>query len=88
MNAAEFLLGGEALRRHGARRALTCGDETVTYEELAARVARAAAAFAASGVRPGDRVLLLMSDTVESAAAWLGAVRLGAVTVALNNRLS
>ena len=88
MNAAEFLLGGEALRRHGARRALTCGDETVTYEELAARVARAAAAFAASGVRPGDRVLLLMSDTVESAAAWLGSVRLGAVTVALNNRLS
>jgi benzoate-CoA ligase len=88
VNAAEFLLGGEALRRHGARRALTCGDEAVTYRELAARVARSATAFATSGVRPGDRVLLLMRDTVQSAAAWLGAVRLGAVTVALNNRIS
>jgi len=88
VNAAEFLLGREALRRHGARRALTCGDEAVTYKELAARVERSAAAFAASGVRPGDRVLLLMSDSVESAAAWLGAVRLGAVTVAVNNRIS
>ena len=88
MNAADFLLGSEALRRHGGRRALTCGEQTVTYEELAARVERSAAAFAAFGVRPGEHVVLLLRDTIESAAAWLGAVRLGAVTVALNNRLS
>jgi len=87
MNAAELLLGGEALRRHGARRALTCGEQTVTYQELAARVERAAAGFAASGVRPGERVVLLMRDTIDSAAAWLGAVRLGAVTIAVNYRL-
>ena len=31
----------------------------------------------APGVRPGDRVLLLMRDTPQFAAAWLGAVRAG-----------
>jgi len=39
-------------------------------------------------VRPGERVLLLMRDTPEFAAAWLGAVRAGGVAVALNNRLT
>jgi acyl-CoA synthetase (AMP-forming)/AMP-acid ligase II len=37
---------------------------------------------------PGDRVLLLMRDTPEFAAAWLGAVHAGAVAVALNSKLS
>src|SRR5688500_12952537 len=88
MNAAELLLGPAALQRHGARCALVCNGESVSYAELAARVTRASAALAALGVRPGDRVLLLMRDTPEFAAAWLGAVRAGAVDVALNNKLS
>lgn len=88
MNAVEYLLGDEALARHGARTALLCGDEVLTYSELAERARRCGAAFAALGVRPGDRVLLLMRDTPEFAAAWLGAVRAGAVAVALNNRLT
>jgi benzoate-CoA ligase len=88
MNAAELLLGPAALERHGARTALVCGEETVSFEQLAARVARSGAALAALGVRPGDRVLLLMRDTPEFAAAWLGAVRAGAVAIALNNKLT
>jgi benzoate-CoA ligase len=88
MNGAELLLGSAALERHGARVALICGEETVSFAELASRVARSSAAFVALGVRPGDRVLMLMRDTPEFAAAWLGAVRAGAVPVALNNRLS
>jgi len=88
VNAAEYLLGAEALAKHGARVALLCGDEALTYNEFAERVRRSAAAFNAAGVRPGERVLLLMRDTPEFAAAWLGAVRAGAVAVALNNRLT
>jgi acyl-coenzyme A synthetase/AMP-(fatty) acid ligase len=88
VNAAEYLLGTEALAKHGARVALLCGDEAVTYAELADRVRRSAAAFSAAGVRPGERVLLLMRDTPEFAAAWLGAVRAGAVVVSLNSRLT
>lgn len=88
MNAAAELLGPAALARHGARTALACGGESVSYAALAGRVARAAAALAALGVRPGDRVLLLMRDTPEFAAAWLGAVHAGAVAIALNTKLS
>lgn len=88
MNAAELLLGDDALARHGERIALICADETVTYRELAARVAQSAAALAALGIGPGDRVLLLMRDTPQFAAAWLGAVRAGAVAIALNTKLT
>jgi len=88
MNAAELLLGEEPLARHGSRSALICGEQSLTYSELAARVARAAGAIAALGVRPGDRVLFLMRDTPDFAAAWLGAIRAGAVAVALNDKLS
>jgi benzoate-CoA ligase len=88
MNGAELLLGPEALARHGGRMAFVCGEEAMSFAALAERVARASGAFTALGVRPGERVLLLMRDTPEFAAAWLGAVRAGAVAVALNNKLS
>ena len=88
MNATELLLGDEPLARHGGRIALLSGEERVTYAELAARMKRAAGALASFGVGAGDRVLLLMRDTAEFAATWLGAVRIGAVAIALNNRLS
>jgi benzoate-CoA ligase len=88
MNAIEHFLGKAALARHGARIALICGEEALTYAELAAQVACAANALRTLGVAPGDRVLLLMRDTPEFAAAWLGAVHAGAVAVALNTKLS
>jgi benzoate-CoA ligase len=88
MNGAELLLGPEALARHGARLALICGEESITFSELAERVARAAGAYAALEVQPGDKVVLLMRDTGLFVAGWLGAVRAGAVAVALNNKLS
>ncbi|MCC6211645.1 MAG: AMP-binding protein [Burkholderiales bacterium] len=51
-------------------------------------MARAAGALRLLGVSPGERVLLLLRDTPEFAAAWLGAVHAGAVAIALNTRLS
>jgi acyl-coenzyme A synthetase/AMP-(fatty) acid ligase len=87
-NGVEQLLGAAALARYGDRIALVGGDERVTFAELASRSARSGAALAALGVRPGDRILFLMRDTPTFAAAWLGAVRMGAVAVALNSKLS
>ncbi|HXM83129.1 MAG TPA: AMP-binding protein [Burkholderiales bacterium] len=88
MNAAQLLFDDAPLARHGARIALLCGEERVTFSELAARLRRAAGALASYGVRPGDRVLLLMRDTPDFAAAWLGAVYAGSVAIALNNKIS
>jgi benzoate-CoA ligase len=88
VNAAEFLLGTRALERHGERVALVGGARSLTYRQLAAEMARAANALRALGVTPGERVLLLMRDTPQLVAAWLGAVHAGAVAVLVNPRLS
>jgi benzoate-CoA ligase len=88
LNAVEHFLGPAALQRHATRTALICGAQTLSYAELAARVALAANAVRSLGVARGDRVLLLMRDTPEFVAAWLGVVHAGAVAVALNTRLS
>ena len=88
MNAVEHLLGAAALERHGARAALLCGEDSVSYAELAAQVRRAANALRGLGIAPGDRVLLLLRDTPEFAAAWLGTIHAGAVAIALNTKLS
>src|SRR4051812_20043526 len=88
MNAFEFLLGSGVLAEHGDRIALMCGDENATYRQLVRSVERASGALASLGVRAGDRVLMLMRDTPEFVAAWLGAVRAGAVAVSVNPRLS
>ncbi len=88
MNGAEFLLGIDALARHGKRVAIIYGAERITYEDLAQRVGRSAGALAALGVEPGDRVLLLMRDTPDLAAAWLGCLWCGAVAIALNSQLT
>ena len=88
LNAVEHFLGPSALQRNGTRTALICGTQSLSYAELAAEVARAANALRALGVAPGNRVLLLMRDTPEFAAAWLGALHAGAVAIALNTKLS
>ena len=87
MNAAEHLLGTAALARHGSRTALLCPDEAVGYAELGTMVRRAAAAWVSLGAKRGDRVLILLPDSPEFAAAWLGALYAGAVAIAVNGRL-
>ena len=88
MNAAEYLLGEPVLARIGGRIALLCGSEKVSFSELGVHVRRAAAAWRGSGAGPGDRVMILLRDTPEFAAAWLGALYAGAVAIAANTKLS
>jgi benzoate-CoA ligase len=88
VNAAELLLGPAAMARHGHRIALICGEESLSFAQLANEVARATAAFSALGVRAGEPVLFLMRDTPAFVVAWLAAVRAGAIAIALNNKLS
>src|SRR3954471_18680412 len=55
-----------------------------TYARLADEMVRAAGALKELGVAPGDRIALVMHDSAELAAIFLGAVRIGAVPVPLN----
>ncbi|MCU1282241.1 MAG: AMP-dependent synthetase and ligase, partial [bacterium] len=55
-----------------------------TYSRLADEMVRSAGALRELGVQPGDRIALLMHDSAELAAVFLGAVRIGAVPVPVN----
>lgn len=56
----------------------------LTYARFHELVGRVAAGLLARGVRPGERVLVQLPNSVEMALAWFGVVRLGAVFVPSN----
>jgi benzoate-CoA ligase family protein len=64
--------------------AILCGDETVTYSDLFARACGVGAALRDLGIDRGERVLLVMDDCPGLPAAFLGAMRVGAVPVPVN----
>ncbi|MFQ5955675.1 MAG: AMP-binding protein, partial [Kiloniellales bacterium] len=88
MNAAEVLLGPALARGLGDRPALIFEGRSVTYAELDARASRCGHALRDAGVKVQDRVMLLVHDRPEWFYAYLGAMKLGAVPVAINLRAS
>ena len=82
MNLAANLTNTAA--RFGDRSALRIHDRTVTYEDLDDRSARLAALLAMCGVRPGDRVGLMMPNVPDFAIVYYGVLRIGAVVVPMN----
>jgi 2-furoate---CoA ligase len=73
--------------RYPARRAVG-GPRPLTYREWDAHTNRLARALAGLGVRPGDRVALLLGGGEPLASLHLAAQKLGAVSVPLSTRLS
>jgi crotonobetaine/carnitine-CoA ligase len=74
-------------REHGDRAFLRTASETLSYTELGRQSAAIAQHLVARGLRPGDRVLLLMRNRIEFVAAWFGVLRAGGVIVPLNTEL-
>jgi benzoate-CoA ligase family protein len=86
-NAVSAFLDDTIAGGAGARPALVTAAGSVTYRELLALVGRAANALRGLGLEPEQRVALLLPDGVEWVAAFLGALRIGAVAVPLNTRM-
>lgn len=63
------------------------GPSTLSYSELAGRVAAVGGGLLALGLEPGDRVALLMHNSISYVEAYLGAVAAGLIVVPLNVRL-
>jgi acyl-CoA synthetase (AMP-forming)/AMP-acid ligase II len=86
------MLLGDLAHRGGAlwpsRLAFIWGGQSRTYGELAWRVERLGAVFAAAGVRAGSRIALLTVNTPEALETAFAASRLGACVVPLNPRLA
>ena len=83
-NAATWLVDRHVEAGDGERPAVIGGDRTWTYAQVADEVAGAAAALRAVGVGPEQRVAVALLDSIEFVATFLGAMRIGAVPVAMN----
>ncbi|SEE15526.1 long-chain fatty acid--CoA ligase [Streptomyces sp. TLI_105] len=81
-NLAGFLV--ETAGRQPERPALRLGEQVITYAELDERSARAAALLRSEGVRPGDRVALMLPNVPEFVVLYYGVLRAGAVVVPMN----
>ncbi|ONI68472.1 AMP-dependent synthetase [Kribbella sp. ALI-6-A] len=78
----------DTARRQGERLALVDGDRRLTWSELDEAVERAAQGYAAAGLVPGYRVVLLMANSIEFVTSYLGCLRAGLVAVPLNTGLT
>jgi nonribosomal peptide synthetase DhbF len=61
--------------------ALVCGDETVSFADLAGRVNQLARSLIAAGTGPGDPVAVLLPRSADSIVAQLGVLAAGAMYV-------
>jgi acyl-CoA synthetase (AMP-forming)/AMP-acid ligase II len=86
MTLGYFVL--RALRRHAARLAIVDGARQATYADLERNSAKVAAFLLQRGCRKGDRVALLIDNSIEFIEIELGILRAGLVKVPVNNRLS
>jgi benzoate-CoA ligase family protein len=80
-NASVFLVDRQVEAGHGDRIAVAGPQGTLTYAQLAAHVAELATGLRVLGVRPEERVLLVMPDCPEALITILAVMRMGAVAV-------
>lgn len=76
----------DAATRFGDAEAIVDGDVRLSWNDVAERSRRAAKAFIAHGVEPGDRVAIWAPNCHEWVAALVGLHSVGAVLVPLNTR--
>ncbi|WP_368744727.1 class I adenylate-forming enzyme family protein [Desertibaculum subflavum] len=88
----DMMLVGTHIARWGRRQpgktALIDGERRLNWGELDRRSDRVTAALQARGIRRGDKIGFIAEACLEWVIAYLGIVKLGAVAVPLNYRLT
>src|SRR5215470_6022792 len=64
------------------------GERTSSYRQLDARMDAVARMLPRLGVRPGERVAMLIGNRTEFVEVFFGAMRAGAIPLPLNTRLA
>ena len=83
-NAATHFIDRHLQEGRAATIAIECEDRRVSYGSLFEQVNRTGSALRALGVRPEERILLLMLDGPEMVFAFFGAIKIGAVPIPTN----
>jgi 4-hydroxybenzoate-CoA ligase len=87
-NAVTDLIDAQVARGLGDKIAFTDSDRSLSYGELQARSCRFASTLQKLGLRPEERLGLLLYDTVDFPVAFWGGVRAGIVVLPLNTLLN
>ncbi|CAN5834011.1 AMP-binding protein [soil metagenome] len=77
----------ESVSRWSGKTLLHCAEQSFSYAQIQDLSLRAASVLRSCGVGPGDRVALMCFNTPYFLIGALGALRLGAVMVAVNHKL-
>jgi benzoate-CoA ligase family protein len=83
-NCTEWLVDRHVEGGGGSRTAFLSGDSAISYAELLDAVVAAAGGLRRLGVRPEERVLVILRDSPELAVAILAAIRIGAIALPVN----
>lgn len=70
-----------SMLRHPDKRAVVDGAKTATYRELVERSERLAVQFARLGLKPRERVIFQLSNSIELIYAFLALLQVGAIPV-------
>src|SRR5260370_33784722 len=87
-NAAADLIERNLAAGRGAKTAFIDDRGHYSYAELAERVSRFATLVRRLGIRPEQRILLCLYDTIDFPTAFLVAIKAGAGPVAVHTQLS
>ncbi len=83
-NLSTWLVDRHVEEGRGDVVAIRCGGESHTYRDVLDHVERVATGLRAIGVRSEERVAMVMLDSVEFIATFLGALRIGAIPLLTN----
>jgi benzoate-CoA ligase family protein len=83
-NAAVYFVDRHVIDGRDDAIAIECEDRRITFANLHQQVNRFGSALRGLGIRPEERVLLLMLDVPEMVFAFFGAIKIGAVPIPTN----
>lgn len=83
-NMVSLLLDRHLTGSRADRTAVICQDEKVTYRQLGRMINRIGNGLIHFGIRPGERIIILLNDRPEYVALFLAAMKIGAVPVPIN----
>jgi benzoate-CoA ligase family protein len=85
-NAASFFIDRHLHENRATKIAIEYLDQRITYGELFEQTNRVGNALLSLGIRPEERILLLLLDSPEFLYSFFGAIKIGAVPVPVNTQ--
>ena len=95
MNIASIFVDEKAKGKYADKTAIYFAGElprysprNYTYREIQELVNKTGNALKSLGVQPEDRILMIVLDSIEFIATFFGAIKIGAISIPVNTRLT